>query len=140
MKKILFSLLIILLITGCGKSEVKKMDVIENKIKVIINNKEYDVDLFDNITVKEFLKELPTEYLMKELNGNEKYYFLDNSLPTVVEDVGHINKGDVMLYKDNCLVIFYESFDTPYQYTKIGHINNLDALSNNDVLVKWSLK
>ena len=140
MKKILFSLLLILLITGCGKSEVKSMDVIENKIKVIINDKEYDVDLIDNITVKEFLKELPTEYLMKELNGNEKYYFLDNSLPTVVEDVGHINKGDVMLYKDNCLVIFYESFDTPYQYTKIGHINNLDELSNNDVVVKWSFK
>ena len=33
-----------------------------------------------------------------------------------------------MIYEDNCLVIFYKSFKTDYEYTKIGHIDNLDDL------------
>ena len=47
-----------------------------------------------------------------------------------------INKGDVYLYNNNCLVIFYKSFTTSYSYTYIGHINDLADLDNNSVLVK----
>ena len=36
-----------------------------------------------------------------------------------------------MLYGNNCLVIFYESFSTTYSYTKIGHIENIDNLKEN---------
>ena len=42
-----------------------------------------------------------------------------------------------MLYGDNCLVIFYESFDTNYSYTKIGHIADLDNLGNNNIKVQF---
>ena len=45
-----------------------------------------------------------------------------------------------MLYGDNCLVIFYKSFDTSYSYTKIGHINNLPDLGNDNVLVKFEME
>ena len=42
-----------------------------------------------------------------------------------------------MLFGNNCLVIFYESFDTTYSYTKIGHIDNLDNLENGNIKVKF---
>jgi hypothetical protein len=40
-----------------------------------------------------------------------------------------------MLYGNNCLVIFYKSFDTSYQYTKIGHIENLDDIGSENITV-----
>jgi len=74
---------------------------------------------------------------MEELNGNEKYIFMSNTFPTNETTPKRIEKGDVMLYGNNCLVIFYKSFDSKgYSYTKIGHIDNLPDLGNGTVKVK----
>ena len=73
---------------------------------------------------------------MNELNGNEKYGTLDKSLTTNSYNPGVINKGDVMLYGSNTLVVFYKTFNTSYSYTKIGHIDNLDDLGSNNVKVE----
>ncbi|MBQ9023743.1 MAG: hypothetical protein IJ105_00810 [Bacilli bacterium] len=108
-----------------------------NKMKVIINEKEYSINLEDNNTVESFINMLPKEFNMNELNGNEKYIYLDKSLPTNSYNPKHINTGDVMLFKDNCLVIFYKSFDTSYSYTKIGHIDDLPDLGNDSILVRF---
>ena len=105
-------------------------------MKAIINNKEYIINLEDNETAKSFAGLLPQELNMRELNGNEKYIYLDNTLPTNSYNPNRINKGDVMLYGNNCLVIFYKSFDTSYSYTKIGHIDNLEDLGNGNIKVK----
>ena len=78
---------------------------------------------------------LPKEYNMNELNGNEKYTYLDNPLPTDSYNPNQINKGDVMLFGDNCLVIFYKTFNTNYSYTKIGHIDNLPDLDESNIKV-----
>ncbi|MBR6948703.1 MAG: hypothetical protein IKH54_00780 [Bacilli bacterium] len=34
------------------------------------------------------------------------------------------------------LIIFYKSFDTSYSYTKIGHINNLPDLGNENISIR----
>ena len=66
---------------------------------------------------------IPTnEELMQELNGNEKYVYLDTKLPSDAANPGGIQAGDLMLYGDNCIVLFYKSFHTSYTYTKIGHV------------------
>ena len=145
---IIGSLIIVLLIIGLfllffKKEEIddsiKESDIV-NKINVTINGNKYVTNLEDNETVKGFLNLLPSEFNMSELNGNEKYIYLDSTLPTNSINPEHINKGDVMLYGNNCLVIFYKSFDTPYSYTKIGHIDNLPDLGNESVSVRFESK
>ena len=107
-----------------------------NKINIIINDITYEANLEDNETVKEFIKLLPKEFSMNELNGNEKYVYLENNLPTNAINPKFINKGDIYVYGNNCLVIFYKSFETSYSYTKIGHIDNLPDLGNDSIKVK----
>ena len=107
-----------------------------NSMKVFINNKEYNLELEDNDTVKELIKLLPLQFEMNELNGNEKYAYLDAMLPTNSTNPYEINTGDVMLYGNNCLVIFYKTFKTNYSYTKIGHIDNMPNLDSKSVSVK----
>ncbi len=157
MKKIIYYLLILILLfitIGCNskkennsinnnqedniknnKSSNIKKEI--NTMKVIINKKEYIINLEDNETVKSFISSLPQELEMSELNGNEKYTYLNKSLPTDSKNPKKINKGDVMLYGNNCLVIFYKSFNTSYSYTKIGHIDNLPDLGDGNIKVTF---
>ncbi len=104
-------------------------------MSITLNKQKYAVALEDNASVQALLKMLPLELTMQELNGNEKYVYLENTLPTDSQDIGNIQKGDVMLYGNNCLVIFYKSFSTSYRYTKIGHITNLPDLGNEDITI-----
>jgi len=106
-------------------------------IKVIINEKIYNLKVEENETAQSFIKMLPQEYNMNELNGNEKYVYLDNILPTNPYNPEYIEAGDIMLYGNNCLVVFYKSFNTSYSYTKIGHIENIDELGDKNVLIKF---
>ena len=97
-------------------------------MNIKINNKDYSVILENNETVKALTEKLPMTINMSELNGNEKYYYLPDSLPQKSENIGTVKTGDIMLFGDNCLVIFYKSFKTSYRYTKIGHIENNSEL------------
>lgn len=117
----------------------KESDLKVSDVKITIHDITYTLKLEDNNTVEEFVHILPQEFTMSELNGNEKYVYMDNALTTNSFNPKHIEKGDVMLYGDNCLVIFYKSFDTSFSYTKIGHINNLNDLGNGNVKVKIEL-
>ncbi len=120
------------------QSESKESENIMNtNAKIIIDNKEYEIKLEDNKTAKEFIKLLPQEFKMTELNGNEKYIYLDTTLPTDSYKPNHIETGDIMLFGDNCLVVFYKSFDTSYSYTKIGHIDNFPDLSDDNINIKF---
>ena len=107
-----------------------------SEIKVILNGNSYILKLDDNETVKSFINMLPLEFDMNELNGNEKYVYLDSSLPTNSYNPKHIETGDVMLFGSDCLVIFYKSFDTSYNYTKIGHIDNLPNLGSGNIKIR----
>ena len=139
MKKVLLIIFLTFCISGCdvevnnNMEESEKMD----NINVIINDEKYILSLEKNETSLEFIKMLPKEFKMNELNGNEKYIYLDFTLPSNSTSVSYINKGDVMLFNDNCLVIFYKSFETSYSYTKIGHIDNLPDLGNGNVVIRF---
>lgn len=94
------------------------------KMNIQIDNKTFTVIVENNKTVKELYQKLPITLTMSDLNNNEKYCYLDFTLPTDSKSVKNIKKSDVMLFGSNCLVIFYKNFKTSYSYTKIGHIEN----------------
>ena len=98
------------------------------KVTIKVNNQNFSAILYDNEASKKLLEKLPLKLTMDELNENEKYCYLDTSLPTNSAKVGKINKGDIMLYTSNCLVLFYDSFETSYSYTKIGYIEDVEGL------------
>ena len=97
-------------------------------MQVWINGAAFPAALEDNGTAQAFAALLPMELHMTELNGNEKYHYLMSGLPSAPEKTGHIEAGDIMLFGDDCVVVFYQSFDTPYSYTRIGRILRLDSL------------
>lgn len=99
-----------------------------NTMTLAINGTEFTAELEDNETAAAFRELLPLTLSMNELNGNEKYCYLDSTLPTNSYRPGTINAGDIMLYGNNCIVVFYETFSSSYSYTKIGHIINMAKL------------
>lgn len=97
-------------------------------LKIKINGQTFIAELYDNPAAQKLKERLPLTLNMKDLHGNEKYYYLDNPLPAKAQHVGKINAGDIMLFGNDCLVVFYQSFNTSYSYTPLGKIENAAAL------------
>ena len=77
---------------------------------------------------------------MNELKGNEIYYYFDQDLPTSSYQSHNIETGDVMLFGSSCLVIFYESFQTNYSYSRNGKISNHDGLKEIIIATNFKLQ
>jgi len=99
-----------------------------SSITIRVNDHEYKVKVADNAAAQEFASSTPFELPMIELNGNEKYYQGSDKLKAEEYNPGHIEAGDLMLYGDDCIVLFYKSFDTTYSYTRLGWIENPEDL------------
>ena len=114
-----------------------------NTMRVIVGDKVFPATLADNNTAEDFRELLPLTINMSELNGNEKYYYLSHTF-TVDESVPDmIHAGDIMLYGRSCLVLFYQTFETTYAYTRLGAINDptglAEALGSGSVTVTFEL-
>ncbi|ELY4440401.1 cyclophilin-like fold protein [Cronobacter dublinensis] len=98
-------------------------------IKMTINQQIFDVELANNPAAKEFAEQLPLTLNMQELNGNEKFAELPRSLSAREVRPGTINQGDLMIYGQRTLVLFYKTFQTAYAYTPVGRIIAKEELS-----------
>ena len=133
--------------TVTAKSGKKKqrflVKVNKSRIQIAAGGKTFHVELENNKTARAFRVLLPYTVLMEELNGNEKYFYMNRTLPANAKKPGMIRAGDLMLYGNDCLVLFYETFKSSYNYTKIGHIRNVnglkDALGTGDIKVSFIL-
>lgn len=108
---------------GTPKKETKEMNM-----KLLIRGKGFNVELEDQDSAHQLIDRLPIQLTLHDLHQNEKYVYLDESLPSSPKAVGYIQAGDVMLFGSDCLVIFYESFSTSYTYTRIGTITDITGL------------
>ena len=113
----------------------------QTPINIIIGSKTFTATLADSETGEAFAALLPLTITMNELNGNEKYHYLSSSLPTAAYQPGTIHAGDLMLYGNNCVVLFYETFNSSYSYTRIGALDDpsglSDALGTGNVSVRF---
>lgn len=98
------------------------------KISATIHEIEYPVVLADNEAARTFIAKLPMTIKMSPMNGNEKYYYLEEGLPTQATKPASIQSGDLMLFGSDCLVLFHENFKTNYSYTPIGYLENAEKL------------
>lgn len=98
-------------------------------LRIRVGDREFQVSLLDGEATRALLERLPFTIAMNELNGNEKYHDCSDALPTASERVENIRAGDLMLYGDDCLVLFYKSFPTSYSYTRLGFMDNAAGLA-----------
>lgn len=113
-----------------------------SKIVIKIGEREFIATLEKTETAQAFAKLLPLEKSMVELNGNEKYYDLHQNLPSDPKKVGRIGAGDLMLFQNNFIVVFYKTHSTNYSYTRIGKIDDpvglAEAVGSGDVVMRFS--
>lgn len=100
------------------------------QVTITVNSIIFKATLIDSPTTEAFKELLPLTINMTELNANEKYFDLPKSLPINASNPRTIHNGDLMLYGSNTLVLFYKTFPTSYNYTKIGKIDNPKGLAN----------
>lgn len=146
MKKIIILLIIGIIIAGCQNNDSsinnqdsdrtnfiqkQRSDDVEEQnetmeILMTINDQDFVVLLDENATTEALIEQLPMTMTMEDLNGNEKYYYVENSFPTNAQPIEKIEAGDFMLFGNDCLVLFYESFSTSYTYTRLGEIEDVE--------------
>lgn len=106
-----------------------------------VGGQTFQAVFYDNKTANALLEKMPMTLTMKELNGNEKYYYFDTQFPTNEKSPGKISAGDIKLYGSDCLVAFYKSFTTSYRYTSIGYVEDVSgfvkAVGNGNVKITF---
>ncbi len=114
------------------------------KLKITFGASSFSATLENNVTTSAFIKQLPLILKMNELHNNEKHADLKISLPSDAADRGTILNGDLMLYGSNTLVLFYKTFSTSYNYTKIGKISDptglAEALGSGNVIITFEVE
>ena len=98
-------------------------------LEILVGDTTFTAQLADTEAARQLAERLPMELDMQELNGNEKYCYLSQTLSTNASYPDSIHTGDLMLFGSDCLVLFYKDFSTSYSYTPIGKLDNPQGLS-----------
>ena len=113
-------------VTADSEKDTKEESIL--KMQVQIGSETFTATLEDNAAVREFvemMKKSPVEIDMSDYSGFEKVGALGKSL-TANDSRITTAPGDIVLYNENQIVLFYGS--NTWSYTKIGHIYDSKAL------------
>ena len=114
----------------------------ELRMWMTVGEHRFAITLNDEPAARAFAAQLPMTLDMAELNGNEKHAALPKALPTNASRPVTIRNGDLMLYGQDTLVIFYLPFESSYSYTRLGRVDDpaglAQALGRRGVRVMFS--
>jgi hypothetical protein len=99
------------------------------RMRIRVGSAIFSATLEDNGTASAFKAMLPLTLNMADLYANEKHADLARRLPVDASNPGTVHAGDVMLFGEKTLVLFYETFATSYSYTRIGKVDDVSGLS-----------
>lgn len=114
-------------------------------MQIEVNGATFTATFEDTEAAREFQALLPLTLEATELNGNEKYARLDESLSTDGAGVvSPIEAGDVMLYESDMVVLFYGTHDnSQWSYVPIAHIDDAsglaEAVGSGDVTITYAV-
>ena len=98
-------------------------------MRIRVGSSVFLVTLQDNETASAFRAMLPLTLSVTDLNANEKHADLSRSLPVDASNPRTIHAGDLMLYGTKTVVLFYATFPTTYNYTRIGRVDHVSGLA-----------
>lgn len=114
----------------------------ESRMWMTIGERRFAITLADTEAARTFAAMLPLTLDMAELNGNEKKKELPSPLPTDASRPGTIRNGDLLLWGSRTIVVFYQTFESSYAYTRLGRVDDPSglpqSLGRNDVRVVFS--
>lgn len=108
---------------------------------ITIGARHFAITLSDSAASRAFAVQLPLTLRMADLNGNEKHAEIPKALPAKPTRPGTIRAGDLMLYGATTIVLFYKTFDSSYEYTRLGRVDDAEglvsAIGSGDVRVSF---
>ena len=100
----------------------------EETLRITVKGSVFEAKLYKNETAQAFASLLPLTLEMSAM-PHEKYGYLPSRLPALAKSVERIQAGDLMLWGNDCLVLFYESFSASYGYTPVARIADCEGLA-----------
>lgn len=129
MKYLFVLVLSTLAFNACGKDagtpDMRVLPVeVGESFRLVIGSAIFTATFYDTSAAGVFRTALPLAVIMRDMNSNEKYYDLPQSLPVASSRPGAIRSGDLMLCGASTLVLFYKTFSSSYSYTRLGRVND----------------
>ena len=125
-----------LYINGNISSDLDTNKKNQSIIHVVIDNIAYVMKFENDNAASSFVKLLPKDYIMNDMNGNKKYVEFMDYVPRIDNYYTYMNSGSVVLC-DNKLMIIYKSINENMFCTKLGQIIGLPDLGNAASMVRF---